>query len=357
MNVRKRSRRDPGGRPGSSPGELVHVGERKIEAPLVTVIDYDADTFLEKPVQAVEDCFAFRDTATVTWINVDGVHDPAVIEKIGTHFGLHPLVLEDIMNTSQRPKLEDLGETLFLALKMIQFDPSGTDVEIEHLSLILGRNFVLSFQEQPGDMFDPVRERIRRGKGRIRKMGSDYLVYSLIDAVVDHYFVVMEKLGEGVEELEDELVANPRKETLHRIHSLKREMIFLRKSVWPLREMVAGMERAECPLIRETTDIFLRDVYDHTIQVLDNIEAFRDMLSGMLETYLSSISNRMNEVMKVLTIISTIFIPLTFLAGVYGMNFEHMPELRWKFGYFLVWGIMLAVGGIMALFFKRKKWF
>ena len=333
------------------------MGERKIDAPLITVIDYDADTFLEKPIQVVEDCFAFRDTATVTWINVDGVHDPGVIEKIGKHFGLHPLVLEDIMNTSQRPKLEDLGEMLFIALKMIQFAPGGEEVETEHLSLVLGRNFVLSFQEQPGDMFDPVRERIRRGKGRVRKMGADYLAYSLIDAVVDHYFVVMEKLGEGVEELEDELVSNPRKETLHRIHGLKREMIFLRRSVWPLREVVAGMERTECPLIQETTPIFLRDVYDHTIQVIDSIETFREMLSGMLETYLSSISNRMNEVMKVLTIISTIFIPLTFLAGVYGMNFKHMPELNWKFGYFLTWGIMLAVGGTMAFFFKRKKWF
>jgi magnesium transporter len=341
---------------GLSPGTLVHVGEKRVDKVKITVIDYDAENFYEKEVGSVEECFRFRETSTVTWINIDGIHDASVIEKLGTHFGLHPLILEDIMNTSQRPKFEDLGESIYIVLKMIEFAPDCADVSIEQMSVVFGNNFVLSFQERPGDTFDPVRERIRKGKGRIRKMGPDYLAYALLDSVVDDYFVVLEKLGEQVEDLEDELVSNPRKETLNRIHRLKREMIFLRKSIWPLREVVSRMERAESPLVKKTTGIFLRDVYDHTIQVIDNIETFRDMLSGMLDMYLSSLSNRMNEVMKFLTIIGTIFIPLTFLAGVYGMNFKFMPELEWRHGYFVVWGVMIAVGVSLVFYFRKKKW-
>jgi magnesium transporter len=341
---------------GMSPGTLVHVGERKVEKTRITVIDYDNDHFLEKEVESVEECLPFHETSTVTWINIDGVHDPAVIDRLGRAFGIHPLILEDIMTTSQRPKFEDLGSSIYVVLRMLEFAGAKEAIATDQLSLVFGKNFVLSFQEHPGDMFDPVRERIRHGKGRVRKLGPDYLAYALLDAVVDHYFVVLETLGERIEELEDELVADPRQETLHEIHALKREMLFLRKSVWPLREVVAGLERAESDLIQATTGIFLRDVYDHTIQVIDNVETYRDMLSGMLETYLSSVSNRMNEVMKVLTIIATIFIPLTFIVGIYGMNFEHMPELKWRFGYYLVWGVMLAVGVGMAFYFKRKKW-
>ena len=350
--VRKRSEKS-----GLSPGSLVHVGEQKVEETRITVIDYDRDKFLEKEVQSVGECFPFRETSTVTWINVDGVHDSGIVEKLGGYFGLHPLILEDIMNTSQRPKMEDVGESIYVVLRMIEYGNSAQEISTEQMSLIFGRNFVLSFQERPGDIFDPVRERIRRGKGRIRAMGPDYLAYALIDSIVDDYFLVLERLGETVECLEDELVVNPKRETLHGLHALKRDMIFLRKSVWPLREVISGLERAESPLIQKTTGIFLRDVYDHTIQVIDNIETFRDMLSGMLDTYLSSLSNRMNEVMKVLTIIATIFIPLTFIAGVYGMNFKFMPELGWRWGYFLILGIMFAVGGLMLFYFKRKKWF
>ncbi|MBM3311709.1 MAG: magnesium/cobalt transporter CorA, partial [Candidatus Aminicenantes bacterium] len=285
-----------------------------------------------------------------------GVHDPDLINRLGTAYELHPLILEDIMTTSQRPKMEDLGSSVYVVLKMLELDGPGAAIVTDQLSLVFGKNYVVSFQEKPGDMFDQVRERLRQGKGRLRKMGADYLAYALLDAVVDHYFVVLESLGERVEALEEELVGDPSQATLHRIHALKREMIFLRKSVWPLREVVAKLERAESELIKESTEIFFRDVYDHTIQVIDNIETFREMLSGMLETYLSSVSNRMNRVMKVLTIIATIFIPLTFLAGVYGMNFEHMPELKWRYGYFLVWGVMIALGAGMAIAFKRKKW-
>ncbi|MDD8027365.1 MAG: magnesium/cobalt transporter CorA [Acidobacteriota bacterium] len=341
---------------GLDPGSLVYVGEPKTGKPRITILDYDAENVLEKEACACEDCFAFRDTATVTWINVDGVHEPSIIETIGGHFGVHPLILEDILTTSQRPKMEDLGEMLYIVLRMLEYDETKGEVRTDQLSLILGRNFLISFQEEEGDMFDPIRDRIRKAKGRIRKLGPDYLAYALLDAVVDQYFVVLEKLGERIEALEEDLVNNPRKETLHEIHKLKREMIYVRKSVWPVREVVAGLERAESGLIQPATDIFLRDVYDHTVQVIDNVETFRDMISGMVETYLSSVSNRMNEIMKVLTIISTIFIPLTFIVGVYGMNFKHMPELEWKWGYFLIWGVIMAVALAMADFFRRKKW-
>jgi magnesium transporter len=328
----------------------------KAEKTRITVIDYDADNFLEKEVENLEECIAFHETSTVTWINVDGVHDSTVIEKLGGCFGIHPLILEDIMTTSERPKIEDLGDMIYIVFQAVDLRDAGLEVDTEQLSLVLGKNFVLTFQERPGDAFDPVRDRIRRGKGRLRKMGPDYLAYALLDAAVDDYFVALEKIGERIDGLEDELVVDPRKETLNRIHSLRREMIYLRKAAWPLREMVGGLQRLESPLIQGGTNIFLRDVYDHTIQVIDSIETFREMLSGMLETYLSSLSNRMNEVMKVLTIIATIFIPLTFIAGVYGMNFKFMPELEWRWGYFVVWGLMLIVGVLMALYFKRKKW-
>ena len=349
--VSKRSKKT-----GLPPGSLVHVGERKVEKTLITVIDYDGDNVFEKEVETVEECFRFRETSTVTWINVDGVHDSEIVEKLGSHFGLHPLILEDIMTTSQRPKMEDLGDAVYIVLNMVEWGSGDPDLVTEQMSLVFGKNFVLSFQERPGDTFDPVRERIRKGKGRIRKMGPDYLAYTLIDAVVDDYFVVLERMGEQIEEIEDELVADPKKATLNEIHAMKREMIFLRKSAWPLREVISRLERAESPLIQKTTGIFFRDVYDHMIQVIDNIETFREMLSGMLDMYLSSVSNRMNEVMKILTIIGTIFIPLTFIAGVYGMNFKFMPELEWRWGYFLLWGMMLAVGISLLVYFKRKKW-
>ncbi len=341
---------------GLSPGTLMHVGEKKVEKTRITVIDYDEKNFLEKEVKRLEECFPFRDTSTVTWINVDGVHDASVIEGLGGYFNLHPLILEDIMTTSQRPKKEDLGDSIYVVLRMIEYDEKKREITTEQMSLVMGPNYVLSFQETPGDSFDPVRDRIRKGKGRIRKLGPDYLAYALIDAVVDGYFAVLERLGEKIEGLEENLVVDPRKELLHEIHGLKREMIFLRKSVWPLREVINGLQHAESALVKDSTEIFFRDIYDHTIQVMDTVETFRDMLSGMLETYLSSVSNRMNEVMKVLTIIATIFIPLSFVAGVYGMNFKFMPELEWRWGYFLVVGLMIAAGLGMVVYFKKKRW-
>jgi magnesium transporter len=341
---------------GLPPGTPVFVGEKKIEKAKITIIDYDEKQFQEKEAETIEECFPFKDTPTVTWINVDGVHQLDIIEKIGSHFELHPLILEDIMNTEQRPKMEDFERYIYIVLKMLDYDEKENETKIEQVSLILGENFVISFQETEGDIFDHIRERIRNGKGRIRKMGADYLGYALLDAIVDKYFIILERLGGQIEDIEEELVSNPKPEILHEIHRLKREMIFLRKSIWPLREVINILERGESSLIQKSTLIYLRDVYDHTIQVIDQVETFRDMVSGMHDTYLSVVSNRMNEVMKVLTIIATIFIPLTFIAGIYGMNFKFMPELEWRWAYFVVWSVIVIIAIFMLIYFRRKKW-
>jgi magnesium transporter len=341
---------------GLPPGTLIHVGERKIEKVRIRVLDYDETHFEDKEVKRIEECFPFKEKPTVSWINIDGLHQIDVIERIGNYFGLHPLLLEDILNTEQRPKVEDFGDYIFVVLKMLYYDGNKDEIEAEQVSLILGANFVISFQEREGDIFDPIRERIRQGKGRIRKTGADYLTYALLDTIVDNYFVILERLGETIEDAEAELAVNPTSGTLQTIRSMKKEMLFLRKSVWPLRELVSGLEKGESPLIRDSMRIYLRDVYDHTIQVMDTVESFRDMTSGMLDVYLSSISNRMNEVMKVLTIFAAIFIPLTLVAGIYGMNFQFMPELKWRFGYPMALIIMSVIAGGMLFYFRKKRW-
>ncbi len=341
---------------GLPPGTLVHVGERKTEKVRMTLMDYDQERFEEKEIKAIEESFPLKDEPTVTWINVDGLHQVDLVEKIGKQFQLHPLILEDILHTGQRPKMDDFDDYIFVVLKMLDYDEKEEQVKAEQVSLVLGPHFLISFQEIKGDVFSTVRERIRKGKGRIRKMGSDYLAYALIDAIVDRYFIILEIFGEKIESLEDELISDPKPRTLENIHDIKREMIFLRKHVWPLRELIGGMARGETSLIGETTAVYLRDVYDHTIQVIDTIESYRDVLSGMLDLYLSTISNKMNEVMKVLTIIATIFIPLTFIAGVYGMNFKFMPELEWHWAYPVAMLLMLAIAISMLFFFRRRKW-
>jgi len=289
-------------------------------------------------------------------MNVDGLHQVEILEKLGECYGLHPLVLEDILNTDQRPKMEDYGEYIYIVLRDLDYSDKSNEIEGEQISLIVGSNFVFSFQEREGDTFDPIRDRIRNNKGRIRKMGADYLAYALLDSIVDNYFIILEKLGEKIEGLEEKLVTTPTQETLQTIHHLKRELLFLRKGVWPLREVINSLAKGESSLVTEPTRVYLRDVYDHTIQTIDTIETYRDMVSGMLDIYLSSVSNRLNSVMKVLTIIATIFMPLTFLAGVYGMNFKFMPELEWRWGYPLVWLIMAGIGISMIIYFRRKKW-
>ncbi|MGE4578151.1 MAG: magnesium/cobalt transporter CorA [Desulfuromonadales bacterium] len=343
---------------GSAPGTLIHVGEKRTERVRLHYIDYDAHQLEEQDVAADEAaaCCALKDRPSVSWINVDGIHNPATIQTIGDCFSLHPLVQEDILNTDHRPKFEAFDDYAFIVLKMPFYDQERREVRTEQVSLILGNRFVLSFQEKEGDVFDKIRDRLRNNKGRIRKLGADYLAYALIDAVVDHYFSILEQIGDQIEDLEDELILEPDQETLHAIHNFKREMILLRKSVWPLRELISGLQRDESDLISDTTKIYLRDVYDHTIQVIDTVETFRDIIAGMLDLYLSSLSNRMNEVMKVLTIMATIFIPLTFLAGVYGMNFHYMPELTWRWSYPAFWLIMIAISLGLFVAFKRRKW-
>lgn len=341
---------------GLPPGTPVYTGDKKEEEVRISIIDYTEDQFQEMEVESIEECFPFKDSSSVTWINIDGIHRVDIIERIGQHFDLHSLIVEDIVSPHQRPKLEDFGEYVYIVFKMLQYDEKENSIKIEQVSIILGNNFVISFQEMRGDIFEPIRDRIRSGKGRIRKMHSDYLAYALMDTIVDNYYTILEGFGDKIEEIEGKVVTDPKPETFQEIHKLKREMIFLRKSVWPLREVIGSLERDELPLIHKTTQKFFRDVYDHTIQVIDTVETFRDMLSGMHDTYLSSISNRMNEVMKVLTIIATIFIPLTFIAGIYGMNFEFMPELKWRWAYFGVWGIILIIAVFMVLFFRKKRW-
>lgn len=350
-NIKKRSVKS-----GLAPGTLIHIGEHSGRGIKLSVMDYHAEMCEEKEITSIVESTCLVDRAGVRWIDVEGLHEIEIIQQMGECQGLHPLVLEDILNTYQRPKVEDYGNYLYIVLKMLRTGEKG-EIVTEQVSLILGSNFLISFQEGvEGDVFNPVRERLRSGKGRMREMGSDYLAYALMDAIVDNYFVVLENVGERIEELEDAVVADPCPETVREIHRLKREVILLRKAVWPLREVIGALERRESRLISETVVVYLRDLYDHSIQVIDSIEVSRDMLAGMLDVYLSSISNRMNEIMKFLTIIGTIFIPLTFIAGVYGMNFQFMPELQWKWGYFACLFLMLAVAVSLLVYFKRKKW-
>lgn len=343
-------------RAGLPPGTLVHIGERKAEPVRITVMDFDADRLHERVAERVEECFPFRERPTTTWINVDGVHDLSIVERLGSCYGIHPIVLEDIVNTLDRPKILDFGDYLFISLKMLYFEPSREEVKVEQVSLVVGSNFVISFQEDPGDVFDGVRERIRAGKERIRRSGADYLAYSLVDAIVDGYFVVFERLGDRIEAVQERLVGNPSSENLQEIHRLKREMIELRRAVWPLREIVASLERSDSPLIARETSVFFRNVYGHTVEIIETAETFRDLISGMMDLHLSSLSMKLNEVMKVLTIIATIFIPLTFIVGIYGMNFRHMPELDWRYGYPAVMLVVVVAGVSMLVWFRRKKW-
>jgi magnesium transporter len=340
---------------GLSPGTVVYIGEEKTAEVKISVIDYNENEFVKREGVNAEDCFPFKEKDSVTWINIDGIHNTEVIEEIGKIFDLHPLVMEDIGNTTQRPKVEDFEKFTFVVLKMLYYDEKEK-IKVEQVSLILGSNFVISFQETEGDVFDSVRERIEKGKGRIRKMGSDYLLYSLIDAVVDNYFSVLETMGDRIEELEEDIIERTASGSLQNVHKSKKDMILIRRSVWPLREVIHSLSREKTTLVSGDVLIYFRDVYDHTIQVIETVETFRDMLSGLHDTYLSSISNKMNEIMKVLTMFASIFIPLTFIAGVYGMNFHFMPELNWRWGYFTVWGIIITVGISMLFYFKRKKW-
>ena len=348
---------------GLPPGTPVYIGEKREEKINITVVDYDKDTYSSTSVDDIESCLPLKGSPTTTWINVDGLHNASLIEKICNCFDVHPLAIEDILHTTQRPKMDVYDNFIFLVVRMKTFNTETKEIMTEQVSFVLNDHYLITFQETPVDTFDPVRERIKKSKGRIRKMGTDYLMYALIDSIVDNYFSVLEKVGEEIEAIEEELVTNPVPHTLHRIYGLKREMILLRKSIWPLRELISSLQREELPQITESISIYLKDLYDHTIQIVDTVETFRDMISGMLDIYLSSMSNRMNEVMKILTLFAAIFIPLTFIAGIYGMNFNseksplNMPELGWYYGYPFALGLMAVIGIGMFIFFKTRKWF
>jgi magnesium transporter len=341
---------------GLAPGTLIHVGEKKPEKLNIQLIDFDENTLLEKKLSTIEETFQFRDQPAISWINITGIHEVELIEKLGKHFKIHPLTLEDIVNSEQRPKFEEYEDYVYIVCKMLYFDPEKSEIISEQFSLVLGKTYLITFQERELDVFHAVKERIRKGKGRIRKSGCDYLAYALIDAIVDHYFFVLESIGETIEILEGDIFDDPQEDTFQKIYGLKRKIIQFRKLIWPFREVLNSIIKTESFFVEQSTEVFLRDVYDHCLRVIETIESYRDLISSMLDLHMTTISNRMNEVMKILTIMATIFIPITFIAGIYGMNFKYMPELEWRFGYIGIWLIIIVVSVMMILFFKRKKW-
>ncbi len=342
------------------PGTPVFIGDQRLENAILDIIVYSGNSSRETRGVCLQECLPSldlaHDGASITWVNVNGIHDVGLIEALGEHFALHAMTIEDIVNTAQRPKWDGFSNYGMLALKMLDMDANKENVRIEHVSLILGPSWVISFLEDEGDVFASVRQAIRTDAGRIRRMGSDYLMFCLVDAVVDHYFLVVENIGDKVEILDEHLLANPRQDDIQVLHRFKRDLLSLRRAVWPLREVLSAVSKEESALLNRETKVFWRDLYDHCIQVIDIVETARDTLASMHDTYLSSISNRMNEVMKVLTIFSTIFMPITFIAGVYGMNFQYMPELAWKPAYFITLAVMALIAISMVLYFRHRRW-
>jgi magnesium transporter len=336
---------------------LVPQGPRKVDEVQVRLIDYDEDGFRDEVVEDISLCFPIAELPTVTWVNVEGLHEPAILEQVGGRFGFHRLVLEDVLSPRQRPKVEDYGDYVFIVLKMLDYRVDTKAILAEQVSFIVGNRYVFSFQERAGDVFEPIRQRLREAKGRLRSRGPDYLVYALLDAVVDSYFRILELMGDEIERLEELALDDPPPEVMHGIHDLRREMLIVRRAVWPLRESIGVLARGEIALIGTDARVYLRDVHDHAVQAIDTVETLREVLSSAMDLYLSAVSNRMNEVMKVLTIIATIFIPLSFFAGIYGMNFDYMPELSVPWAYPTLLVAMISAGGAMLLYFKRKGWF
>jgi magnesium transporter len=342
---------------GQSPGALIFVGTQKVDAVNIRIIDYDPHHLTEERIADIQDAAGHKTTGSVTWINVDGLHDVETIGRIGTLFDLHPLVIEDILNTGQRPKIDDYGSYLFIVLKMIRFDsPTGMVVN-EQLSMVVADRFVLTFQERQGDVFEPVRERIRRLKSRIRSAGTDYLACALMDTVAENYISVVERIGEQIEDLEEEILSGHDSGVMEKINRFKKETSYLKKSVRPAREAVFQLLRLESDLIDEKTRPFFKDLEDLIIHATEAIDTYHDLLTDQLNIYNSATANRMNDIMKVLTVFAAIFIPLTFIAGIYGTNFEYLPELRYKYSYFIFWGVLIVIAGGLLGYFKRKKWF
>ncbi|UCC25212.1 MAG: magnesium/cobalt transporter CorA [Gemmatimonadales bacterium] len=346
---------------GAPPGTVVYVGTERAEPARISFMDYDGDVFSEggradERTVSLDEVLSVLDGPRTTWVNLDGIHEVEMVQGLADHLGIHRLVQEDIVHSSQRAKLEEYPDHLYLVMRMLHWDAESASVQDEQLSLVLGQGAVLTFQERRGDVFEGVRDRLRTGKGTIRSRGADYLAYALIDSVVDHYFHIIEAISDHVEALEPQVLEDPSPEALAAIHRLRREMLVIRRGVWPLRDLLSQLYRDESGFIGADTRVFLRDVYDHAVQVVDTVETLRDLVGGLMDLYLTGVSNRMNEVMKVLTIIATIFIPLSFLAGLYGMNFDSMPELHQPWGYPGLLLVMAAVAGAMLLFFRRKGW-
>lgn len=344
------------GKYGLEPGTPVYVGEQRSERAQVDVMLYNSDFCEEHHDVDIETLRQLSDAKGIVWVNIIGVHDVDLLKQVGEIFDIHPLTIEDIANTDQRPKFEDYPGYLFCVLNMIQYDDKAEELALEHLSIVMGNEYLISFQEEPGDVFDVVRARLRQGKGKLRKTGSDMCMYALVDAIVDGYFGALEKLGDGIESCEDRLFVDSEKLNLAEVHGFKREILDFRKSVWPLRDEIVMLEKTDSELIVQDTRVYLRDVYDHVIQVIDMIDSYSSILGSIHDTYLSLSSNRMNEIMKVLTTIATIFNPLTFIVGIYGMNFDNMPELHWAYGYAAVWFVMIIVAVGLFVLFKKSKW-
>lgn len=341
---------------GMPPGSLVYVGDESPRGTRMTLIDYDEQQVTEREIKRVEDCLQFKDRASVTWINVDGINEPALMQDFGRLLGFHPLMLEDILNTDQRAKVEDHGEHIYVVLKMLEWNKERDEIDVEQLSLVLGPNYAISFQERPGDFFDPLRARIREAVGRARKLGPDFLAYSLLDLIVDQYFVVLDRIGERIEELEELVVTRPRPNTVNLIQKLKREVIFVRKAVWPVKDVIGTLRHLNSPLISKSSAPFLRDLQDHIIQVTEGVDTYQSLVNDTLSIFLSAIGNRTNTVMRVLAVFSAVFMPLTFITGIFGMNFRNMPPLEWGWGFAGTLLGMLLLGFIMVAFFRGKGW-
>ena len=341
---------------GLPPGSLVHVGEVHAHEHKISVVNYNKSTLEKHTVKSIEELLPYKTTDTITWVIVDGLKDVSIIDAIGQHFNIHALVLEDILNTHQRPKFEEFDDYLFIVLKAISLGNEEFNVEYEQISLLLLNNFVFTFKEMPDEIFDPILNRLNNDKSQIRNLGADYLAYIILDAIVDEYFALQDTFDELIESVEDDLLNNPSTKTLSKIQKIKRELIFLRRTVSPLRELLAAIQRSESPLLNEKSRRYFGDIYDHAIRIIEALESYRDLIAGMLDIYLSSVSNKMNETMKVLTVFASIFIPLTFIAGVYGMNFEYMPELKWRWSYPVLWMVFIGVSVFLLRFFKKKKW-
>jgi len=341
---------------GLAPGSLVHIGDIHHPNTQLTLVNYNQDHWEQRSLPSIDEALKYRDEDSITWVTIEGLADPSIVEFIGEHFNIHPLVQEDILNTNQRPKLEEHEDYLYVVLKSLTPNNDQFDIKYEQVSLIILKNFVFAFKEKTDSLFSLIEKRIEIRHGRIRNMGSDYLMYSLLDIIVDQNFAILDQLDETLAALEDDIFTDPTPQMLEKIHQIKLEVIKMRRYISPVRDLTANLLRNESKIIEPSTHIYLRDVHDHVMRIIESIETHRDILSSLLDIYLSSVSSKLNEVMKILTIFSAIFIPLTFIAGIYGMNFKHMPELDWKWGYPGVWVMFITIATSLYFFFKRKGW-